>query len=235
MLGLVSKAPAAAVIALALSSCTTGSISPADPAVSVSPSRGSATPLGARDVRRAEQAVKADLPDAPIWKGMKFEGVVVDDTTVCVDRTYAEGAGLQGKGGNAGYVLVQFPDVTTGQPQDGKCASRPPAPGPEKSDPIQVPAALADNPGLVTRDDLGSDWPLTTDYAILSCVPTTVADTELFLATLIAPDGTEYALNGTAKAHTDAADIEPIWAKSPDMDGTKVSIGPLIRQALALC
>ncbi|MCR8526236.1 hypothetical protein WB334_25240, partial [Escherichia coli] len=62
----------------------------------------SSTELGDADIAKAEAAVKGELPDAPIWEGMKFKGVVVDDSTICVDRTYREGGGLDGNGGSAG-------------------------------------------------------------------------------------------------------------------------------------
>jgi hypothetical protein len=58
---------------------------------------------------------------------------------------------------------------------------------------------------------------------------------DLQVATLTSPDGTVYALNGTAKTHTEFADLEPIWAKDPAVAGLKVSVGPLIDRARALC
>ncbi len=76
----------------------------------------------AERVAAAEELVLADLPDAPLWEGLTAQGVVVDDSEVCVDRTYPEGGGLDGKGGSAGYVVVTFPDGTIGEPKDGTCA-----------------------------------------------------------------------------------------------------------------
>lgn len=185
--------------------------------------------------RRAEAAAKNSLPDAPIWEGMKFKGSVIDDSTVCVDRTWARNGGLDGKGGNAGYVVVTFPDESLGEPQDGVCADVAGSAEPDAAPPVQVPDDVKGEPGLVTRDDLGTEWPLTVDYAILACEPKTAGGMDLQIATLTAPDGTVYALNGTAKDHTDYADLAPIWADDPDVEGLKINIGPLIDQARALC
>lgn len=69
----------------------------------------------------AEAAVQAALPNAPIWKGMTFKGSVVDGSEICVDRTWAPGGGPEKIGGNAGYIVVRFPAVTLGKPQDGTC------------------------------------------------------------------------------------------------------------------
>lgn len=50
----------------------------------------------------------------------------------------------------------------------------------------------------------------------------------------VAPDGTDYGLNGTAMdfGHKD---IEPIWADNPTGLTPKLSIGPLIEAGLKLC
>jgi hypothetical protein len=40
---------------------------------------------------------------------MTFKGVVVDESEICVDRTWAPGGGPEKLGGNAGYVVVSFP------------------------------------------------------------------------------------------------------------------------------
>lgn len=184
-------------------------------------------------ITQAEQAVKAELPDIPIWKGVTFTGVMLDEHTVCVDRTYPAGGGIDHQGGSAGYVTVTFPDKTLGEPQDGTCATAT-APTPTNRAPVNVPADIQNAPGLVTRTDLGDTWPLTVDYAVLHCQPKQAGGINLQLATLTAPDGTEYALNGHAKSHTTAQDIEPIWAPDPST-GAKVDIGPLIERARALC
>lgn len=186
-------------------------------------------------IQRAEAAVKGVLPDAPIWEGMKFNGVVIDDLTVCVDRTWRPGGGVDGKGGNAGYVLVTFPHESLGEPQSGVCADVASGPERESASPVEVPDDLKDEPGLITRTDMGDEWPLTVDYAVLACESKTAGGMDLQIATLTAPDGTVYALNGTALDHTDYRDVDPIWADDPDWKGLKISIGPLIDEARALC
>lgn len=197
-------------------------------------SAAEAVTLSDEDIRRAEDSVKNALPDAPIWEGMTFSGVIVNETSVCVDRTYRAGGGLDGKGGSAGYVIVTFPGLTLGEPQDGKCEDVADTPA-GSSEPVQVPEDVRDNPGLVTRDDFGDIWPLVVDYAVLSCEPLQAGGMELQIATLQSPDKTVYALNGTAKQHTDAADLAPIWANDPSAAGLKISVGPLIERALSLC
>lgn len=183
-------------------------------------------------VVEAERVVKDQLPDIPIWKGVTFKGVLLDEHTVCVDRTYPAGGGLDHRGGSAGYVTVTFPDKVLGEPQDGTCAKAS-VPTATVQPRVEVPAELQGKPGLVTRTDLGEQWPLTVDYAVLHCQPKEAGGYHLQLATLTAPDGTLYALNGSAKAHTPAKDIEPIWAPDPATKA-RISIGPLIDKALTL-
>lgn len=223
--------PAAVLLVLLLAGCS----SPDDETEEPRKDAGGELRLGPAEIQEAEAAVKNELPDIPLWEGTTFRGVIVDDSTVCVDRAYREDGGLDGKGGNAGYVLVTFPDITIGEPQDGTCADVVSAPATTTAPPAQVPDDLQDDPGLLTRDDLGDEWPLTVEYAVLACEPMTAGSMNLQNATLTAPDGTVYALNGTAKTHTDAADIGPIWANDPDLEGLKIDISPLIDQALTLC
>jgi hypothetical protein len=45
------------------------------------------TLIDAERVTKAEAAAQAELPNAPIWKGMTFKGVVVDESEICVGRT----------------------------------------------------------------------------------------------------------------------------------------------------
>ena len=211
-------------------------VTPETPTVSQAP----AGPSRSEVIQAAEAAVEGELPDAPIWEGMKFRGSLVDDLTVCVDRTYGPGGGAGGKPGSAGYVIVTFPDETLGQPSlgeptDGKCSDVADLPKEEPAPPVEVPDSVKDEPGLITRTDLGEEWPLTVDYGVVACQVKMAGRIRLEIATFTAPDGTEYALNGNAKSHTDAADIEPIWAPNPDVDGLKVDIGPLIERARTFC
>lgn len=186
-------------------------------------------------IQGAEAAVKGELPDAPIWKGMTFAGSVVNDSTVCVDRTWRPGGGVDGKGGSAGYVLVTLPGKTLGEPTDGVCADGSGAPKQEAAPPVGVPDSVKDEPGLITRTEMGKEWPLTVDYGVVACQSKTAGGQSLKIATFTGPDSTVYALNGTAKSHTDAAPIDPIWAPNPDVAGLKIGIAPLIDRALTLC
>lgn len=189
----------------------------------------------AKLIQQAEAAVKDDLPDAPIWKGVTFAGSVVDGSTVCVDRAWAPGGGIDGKGGSAGYVIVRFPDATLGQPTDGVCSDVTGATPTGVAVAVQIPDALKDNPGLVTKNDLGKEWPLTVDYGVVNCESKEVGGMALKIATLVAPDGKKYALNGTAKSHTEAADIQTVWAPDPELAGLKINMQPLIERALQRC
>ena len=188
----------------------------------------------AERVTKAEAAAPAELPNAPIWKGMTFKGVVVDDSEICVDRTWAAGGGPDKLGGNAGYVVVSFPAVTLGKPQDGTCAGYAPAAtkAPAK---VEVPSEIAKDPGLLISTDFGDKWPLTVPYVVAHCEGITVAGRHHQVATVDAPDGKTYAANGTAKDHGNYLDIDPIWAPHPSVSGLKIDISPVIDPALALC
>lgn len=223
-----------AFAALLLAGCAS---SPSAVEESAEPSTSAAPVITMTDGERiaaAETAVEAELPDAPIWVGMTFAGVVIDTSEICVDRTWAPGGGPDDLGGNAGYVVVTFPNETLGEPQDGMCsgyASQAAAPVAE----VDVPSAVANDPGLIVSTDFGDDWPLTVPYAVVHCESISAGGRVLLVATVDAPDGTTYAANGTAKDHGDFMDIDPIWAPDPDVDGLKISISPVIDAALALC
>jgi len=188
----------------------------------------------AERVTKAEAAVKAELPNAPIWKGMTFKGVVVDESEICVDRTWAPGGGPDDRGGNAGYVVVSFPSVALGKPQDGTCAGYTPASTKEPAT-VDVPSEIAKDPGLLVSTTFGDKWPLTVPYVVAHCEDITVAGRHLQVATLDAPDGKTYAANGTAKDHGNYLDIDPIWAPNPDVSDLKIDISPVIDAARALC
>jgi hypothetical protein len=81
----------------------------------------------------------------------------------------------------------------------------------------------------VSRSDFGSSWPLTVDSGTLRCEGQKGAG-----AVVINADGTDYAVNGTAKGQG-YADIDPVWADDPELAGLKISIGPLIDRGLSLC
>lgn len=188
----------------------------------------------AQRISAAEELVLADLPDAPIWKGVTASGVAVDDSRVCVDRTYGPTGGLAGTGGNAGYVVVTFPAKTLGQPQTGVCADYAPV-APREVAPVKVPDAVAHDPGLLVSSDYGDKWPLTVPYVVAHCKNLPVGGATLHSVTIDTPDGTTYAANGTAKDHANYPSLEPIWANDPDVTGLKLDITPIVDAGLALC
>jgi hypothetical protein len=223
---------------LLLAGCAAPTPGTANETTKPSTSSASAAPVStltdAERVTKAEAAVQAELPDAPIWKGTTFKGVVVDESEVCVDRNWAPGGGPDKLGGNAGYVVVSFPLVAVGKPQDGTCAGY--APAEAKAQPtVEVPSAVANDPGLLVSTDFGDKWPLTVPYVEAHCQAITVDGHRLKAVFLDAPGGKTYALNGTAKDHSSHPDIDPIWAPHPDVSGLKIDISPVIDTALALC
>ena len=93
----------------------------------------------------------------------------------------------------------------------------------------EAPAEVPVDPGLVTREEFGAEWPFTVDEGIVRC------ETNGLDAAIVNLAGVDYALNGVAQTQGYAAlnlDSD-VWL---DTDfGTKVSIGPIIRRALDLC
>lgn len=73
------------------------------------------------DVEAAEDAVRDDLPDIPLWEGTKFTGTVVSDSEVCVDRKIKKENEI-GNTGTTSHVPVSWPDLEIGEPQDGPCS-----------------------------------------------------------------------------------------------------------------
>lgn len=74
----------------------------------------------------------------------------------------------------------------------------------------------------VRASEFGERWPLTVQEGYVDCVP---VDAAIFRS-----GGKTYALNGMASGKY--ADIDPIWNDNPDLDGLKMSIGPLLDAAL---
>ena len=81
----------------------------------------------------------------------------------------------------------------------------------------------------VTRADFGDDWPLTVESGTLRCEG---GGAGIGAVVFVAPDGTEYGVNGLASDYTD---IDAIWADDPSGLVPKLSIGPLIEAGLELC
>lgn len=99
-----------------------------------------------------------------------------------------------------------------------------------------VNSGESSEPGFVSRDDFGSDWPLTVDQGTLDCTEgPQVGGAGLDAVTFTAPGGTTYAVNGAAKTVTNYPEIDPIWASDPSGTSPKMGIGPLIDKGLELC
>jgi hypothetical protein len=194
-----------------------------------------ATMTDAQRVTQAEATVLAELPaDVPIYKGMTAKGSVVNDTEVCVDRTWRPGGGIDHKGGNAGYVVVSFPEIAVGEPQDGLCKGYAPVEAMTPV-PVEVPDEISNDPGFLLSTNFGDEWPLTVPYAVVHCEEISVAGRTLQVATLDDPEGKTYAANGTAKDHGNYPAVDPIWAPNPDVSGLKIDITPIIDAAIERC
>ena len=86
-------------------------------------------------------------------------------------------------------------------------------------------------PGEISASEYGKKWPLTVDSGVVRCEGSGAAGEVIFTA----PDGTEYAVNGTAQANYPP--IDPIWRYDPELKKyeIKVSMGPVLDTGLALC
>ncbi|PPF56003.1 hypothetical protein C5C13_11710 [Clavibacter michiganensis] len=190
----------------------------------------------AERVDRAEQLARQKVGTAPIWEGVTFTGTTLSDDAVCVDRSWGPGGGPGDlpAGSVAGYVVVTFPNEVIADPESGVCADLVGATA-TKAPAVQVPDAVADDPGLLVSSDVEEEWPLMVPYVIIQCTERTLGGRLLEVVTLTAPDGAEYAVNGTARDHTDLPDIEPIWAPNPDVEGLRLDITPVIDAGLARC
>lgn len=188
----------------------------------------------AKRISTAEKLVLKVLPEAPIWEGVTAKGVVVNASEVCVDRTYGPTGGFDSPGGNAGYVVVTFPAEVMGEPQDGTCADYEPV-APTSSAKVVVPPTLANEPGLMVSTDYGKVWPLTVPFVVVHCRNIIAGGMNLQVVTLDDPYDNIYAVNGTAKTHSQYPDLDPIWAANPEIAGSKISITPVIDRGLSLC
>lgn len=81
---------------------------------------------------------------------------------------------------------------------------------------------------VVRAADYGDAWPFTVESGTVRCVK---PRNEIIFSS----EGKVYAVNGTAKSNKDYADIAPIWKDNPQIEGTKISIGPIIDLGLSLC
>jgi hypothetical protein len=91
---------------------------------------------------------------------------------------------------------------------------------------ISIPTEARSGQQQLSSTTFPGEWPLTVEEGTLFCeAPSRVA--------FRAPDGTTYAVNGTARQKYPG--IDPIWRPNPDLPGTKISLGDLIPMGLALC
>ena len=82
---------------------------------------------------------------------------------------------------------------------------------------------FSNEPLIVSRAEMGDDWPFTVESGELRC------DIHNFDAVTFHTNGKVYAVNGMAKTHIpNALDIEPIWASGK-------FIGHVIDLGLELC
>lgn len=79
---------------------------------------------------------------------------------------------------------------------------------------------------LVSREEFGDEWPFTVESGRVDCRQGGAA---VFIV-----DNWVYQLNGVA-AQKGYADLAPIWRDNPDIPGTKISVGPMIRLAQQQC
>lgn len=92
--------------------------------------------------------------------------------------------------------------------------------------------AEPDSGALAASDFPEGEWPLTVSEGVVRCEGSDGSGSVIFRA----PDGTDYAVNGTAKTFKkDLTEIEAIWKKDPDVPGTRINIGPVIDRGLELC
>ncbi len=101
--------------------------------------------------------------------------------------------------------------------------------------PVDVPDAVADELGLLVSTDYPDEWPLTVPYVVVHCENITADGRYLQVLTVETPDGTTYALNGTARTFTDYPGIEAVWADDPDFEGLKIDISPVMDAGFLLC
>lgn len=92
-------------------------------------------------------------------------------------------------------------------------------------------AAGCTAPGeVVTREEVGDDWPFMVDEVRLWCQPPQ--------AVMVRADGMTYGLNGAARDRLEMPPPDPIWRDDPTAPAgsrAKVSLAPLIERGLGMC
>lgn len=87
-----------------------------------------------------------------------------------------------------------------------------------------VPSAKG--PLLISRSEFGSEWPFTVENGIINCIGQSV---------IFTVNGVTYGVNGSADATKRYRDIRPIWTDNPDIEGLKLSLGPIVTFGLKRC
>ena len=83
----------------------------------------------------------------------------------------------------------------------------------------------------VTRAEWGDAWPFKVDSGTVDCVNSLGNGNG---AAVFRYGGKTYALNGYAQSRG-YMNLRPIWRDNPDIPGTKIDIGPMIKLALGQC
>lgn len=99
---------------------------------------------------------------------------------------------------------------------------------------ISSPAAMASpNPiTIIAEEDFGSDWPFTQPEMHLTCLP------DAAVVVMDVNTAAMYPLNGPARNQAKQLGMQPlndIWRENPAIPGTRVTVGPVIRQGAELC
>jgi hypothetical protein len=111
-------------------------------------------------------------------------------------------------------------------------------PEPQLIEPEAAPepeSTLVQDP-LVTQAQYGDAWPFAVNEGTLRCFVIQSEGIDDQPAAVITLDGNNYALNGVAiqQGYTELTLESDVWLDNPET-GAKVSIGPLVTEAVALC
>jgi len=89
---------------------------------------------------------------------------------------------------------------------------------------------------LVTQAQYGDAWPFAVNEGTLRCFVIQSEGIDDQPAAVITLDGSNYALNGVAiqQGYSELTLESDVWLDNPET-GAKVSIGPLVTEAVALC
>ena len=104
------------------SQSTDSSKTTASPAVTAPEPATTPAPAPEPDVAAAEDAVRSQLPDIPLWDGTKFKGTVTSGSEICVDRIIKKSAAETLGIDRTSHVVVSWPGLERGEPKDGPCA-----------------------------------------------------------------------------------------------------------------